>query len=92
MPRPGASVPVAFASATRVNADPDLLEAFITKALGFEVGDPVFISDESSIDHFGDEERVEEIRQNIREHFGVTLEPSASLRIADVLERIRARA
>jgi hypothetical protein len=91
MPRPGTRVPVQFASTARVGVDPALLIEFITKALGFGPDDPVFISDLSTISHFGDDERVREIRANIREHFGVTVDQEEPVLIADVLEAIRRR-
>jgi hypothetical protein len=89
MPRPGTGLPIEFASTPRVEVDPALLTEFITKALGFGPNDPVFISDESSICDFGGDERVVEIRANIREHFGVTVDQPEPVRIADVLDAIR---
>ena len=89
MPRPGTGLPIEFASTARVEADSTLLTEFITQALGFGPDDPVFISDESSICDFGDDERVLEIRANIREHFGVAVDQPEPVRIADVLEAIR---
>jgi hypothetical protein len=68
-----------------------LLNQFITKALGFGPDEPVFISDESSIYDFGDDERVREIRANIREHFGVGGDRPEPVRIADILEAIRGK-
>jgi len=91
MPRPGRGLPIEFASTARVDADPALLTEFIVKALGFGPDDPVFISDESSICDFGDDARVAEIRSNIQEHFGVTVDEPEPVRIAHVLERIRGR-
>lgn len=88
MPRPGTGLPIEFASTTRVSADPNLLEDFIVNALGFGPDDPVFISDESSIGDFGDDQRVVEIRDKIREHFGVVVDECGPARIADILERI----
>jgi hypothetical protein len=89
MPRPGTRLPIEFASTARVEGDPALLSEFITKALGFGPDDPVFISDESSICDFGDDERVQEIRANIREHFDLAVDRPEPVRIADVLEAIR---
>jgi hypothetical protein len=91
MPRPGTGLPIQFASTAKVSADLALLSEFTMKALGFRPDDPVFISDESSICDFGDDERVVEIRANIREHFGVTVDQPEPVRIADVLEAIRRR-
>jgi hypothetical protein len=45
----------------------------------------------SVIGDFGDDERVAEIRSNIRVHFGVTVDGPEPVFIADVLERIRGR-
>ena len=90
MPRPGSFVPVEFASAERVNADPELLEEFIVKALGFNAGDPVFISDQTSIEDFGDELEVELIRTRIHQHFGVAVPAAGPTSVADLLVRIRA--
>ncbi|NLG28833.1 MAG: hypothetical protein GX557_13045 [Chloroflexi bacterium] len=89
MPRPGTRVPILFASTTRVKADPALLNEFIGKALGFGPGAFVFISDESTICDFGDDERVAEIRATIRDRFGVAVDEPEPVRIADVLEKIR---
>lgn len=91
MPRPGTGLPIEFASTARVEADRALFNEFITKALGFGPDDPVFISDESSICDFGDDKRVHEIRANIQEHFGVALDRPEPVRIADILEAIRAK-
>jgi hypothetical protein len=91
VPRPGTGLPIRFASTERIDADPALLGEFITRVLGFGADDPVFISDESTIGDFGDADRVSEIRSNIQEHFGVTVDQSDPVRIADVLERIRER-
>lgn len=91
MPRPGTSVPVEFASTARVSSDPTLLSAFVTEALGFAPGDPVFISDETTIGDFGDDERVREIRERVRERFGVVVDVPEPVRVADVLDEIRER-
>jgi len=91
MPRPGTGLPIEFASTARVEADPALLSHFITKALELGPDEPLFISDESSICDFGDDERVREIRANIREHFGVEVDRPEPVRIADVLEAIRGK-
>lgn len=91
MPRPGTGLPLEFASTVRVETDLGLLNEFITKALGFGPDDPVFISDESSISDFGDDERVREIRANIQDHFGLAVNQPEPVLIADVLETIRGR-
>ena len=91
MPRPGTGLPIETASTARIEADPALLSEFIIKVLGFGADDPVFISDESCLCDFGDEEVVDGIRANIQEHFGLTLDQPEPVVIADVLEAIRQR-
>lgn len=90
MPRPGTKVPIGFASAARVTEDPELLDDFIIRALGFKAGDPVFISDLTSIDDFGDEDESARIRDRIRLHYGVEVNEQDSMAVADILVRIRA--
>jgi hypothetical protein len=89
MPRPGTGLPIEFASTTRVLKDPALLEDFIINILGFTHSDPVFISDESSINDFGDDDRIIEIRRKIKEHYGIIIKESEPLFIADLLDRVR---
>jgi hypothetical protein len=89
MPRPGTGLPLEFASTTRVSREPALLEDFIMHVLGFTHRDPVFISDESSISDFGDDDRITEIRNKIEEHYGISITESEPVFIADVLERVR---
>ena len=91
MPRPGTRVPIEFASTARVQSVPDLLEDFTVHVLGFGPADPVFISDASSVSDFGDENCVAEIRQRIKDRYGVVVTEPEPVLIADVLDRIRAR-
>jgi hypothetical protein len=91
MPRPGTGLPIEFASTSRVEAVPALLEDFIIHVLGFGPSDPVFISDESSISDFGDDERVAEIRRRIEEHYGVVISEPEPVLVANVLDRVRER-
>jgi hypothetical protein len=89
MPRPGTGLPIEFASTARVQADPALLEDFIVHVLGFGPDDPVFVSDESSISDFGDEDRISEIRRRVEERYGVVLTDPEPVLIADVFDRVR---
>jgi len=90
MPRPGSYVPIEFASTDRVDFDPQLRDDFISNVLGFSREDPVFISDQSSICDFGDDERIQEIRTKIREIYGVEITKPEPVYIADVFDSIRA--
>jgi hypothetical protein len=89
MPRPGTGLPIEFASTARVQADPALLEDFIVHVLGFGPNDPVFVSDESSISDFGEEDRIGEIRQRVEERYGIDITDPEPVLIADVFDRVR---
>lgn len=89
MPRPGTGIPIEFASTARIDADEALLDEFIGKALGYTPNDPVFISDESRISDFGDDERVTEICQNIQKYFGVVVDQAGSTYVVNILDKIR---
>jgi hypothetical protein len=88
LPRPGTGEPLKFASSSRVNADPALLEQFIQNVLGFGLGDPVFISDASSLLDFGDEHEVERLLGLIRSNFGVDATHLQGPRISEILEYV----
>lgn len=89
MPRPGTGLPIEFTSTDRVLTDPALLEDFIINVLGFAPSDPIFISDESSISDFGDDDRTTEIRRQIEEYYGILITEPEPVLIADVLDRVR---
>jgi hypothetical protein len=86
--RPGMKVPIQFAPSGRIWARPDVANHFIEFALGFGANDPVFMSDESSLYDFGDEERVAEIKNNIRQVYGEEIAIPESGFIVDILEKI----
>jgi hypothetical protein len=79
---------VEFASTARVLAHPELHDDFIKRVLGFRRDDPVFISDESTLGHFGDAEHVAVLRQRIRAIYGVDAGRPPDALICDILERI----
>lgn len=91
MPRPGSRVPIEFASSSRVEARPELLDDFIVNVLGFSLGDPVFISDMSSLEDFGDSEEILRIRNRVQEHYGIATEEQGPNFIADILEKVHAK-
>jgi hypothetical protein len=84
-------VPIKFASSSRVEEDPLVLEHFVGHIFEFKPDDPWFISDESSLEDFGDHDRVQGFKDRIREHYGIELRPEDSTRIADILVRVRSR-
>jgi hypothetical protein len=91
IPRPGTRVPIRFASTSRIDANQELLQEFIQKVLGFLPGNPVFISDESSLQDFGDARAIEHFNSMIRSHFGVDSSKIPDGRIAEILEHIAAQ-
>ncbi len=91
MPRPGSEVLISFASTERVLADPTLHDDFIVRVLGFGRGDPVFISDQSSLGDFGDETHVATLQKKIVEAYGIDVSDLKEGLLCDVLERIQKR-
>jgi len=91
MPRPGSSVPIQFASTDRVQADPVLQDEFISRILGFSPGSPVFISDQSSLEDFGDEAYVSELQRRIGEVYGVDVSDLKGGLLCEIFERIRTK-
>jgi hypothetical protein len=89
MPRPGSHVPIEFAPTDRVDADPQLRDEFIQQVLGFGPEDPVFISDQSSICDFGDDDRILEIRNRIKEVYGIEITKPEPVYLADLFDTIR---
>jgi hypothetical protein len=88
MPRPGTEVPIQFASSVRVSANATLLDDFIERILEFKAGDPVFVSDLSSLHDFGDEEKVSIYRKKIFEVYGIDVSDLKDALICDIVERI----
>lgn len=88
MPRPGTEVPIEFASSTRVDSNPELRDRFIEDLLGFDPNG-VFISDETTLDHFGDETHVAELQQKILNIYGVDVSDLKAGFVCEILERIQ---
>lgn len=90
MPRPGREVPIQFASTARVLANPALYDDFITRVLGFQPSE-IFISDDSSLDNFGDEAHVASLRDRILQVYGVDVSDLRDGLLCEILERLRER-
>ncbi len=88
LPRPGSRAPLRFAPSTRVTRNPELLQDFLRRVLGFRRDDPVFVSDMSSLFDFGGDEEVERYRDLIRHIYGVETADLKKANLADILERI----
>jgi predicted RNase H-like HicB family nuclease len=85
LPRPGRRAPVRFAPQERVLAHGDLAEDFIQRVLGLEWA---WISDESSLGDFHNEQTNATLCAQIRAAYGVDASDIESGNIADILDRI----
>jgi hypothetical protein len=88
MPRPGSHVPLEFASTENVDAHSELADDFIHRVLDI---DWAFISDESSLWDFHDEDTNDRLIGKIREVYGVDVSDIKSAKLYEILERIRAQ-
>jgi hypothetical protein len=86
VPRPGATVPISFASQERVNVHAEISEDFIHRVLGLPWA---FISDESSLWDFHEDETNEALVAKIQEVYGVDVSDIATGRIWEIFERIK---
>jgi len=85
IPRPGAKVPLSFASREHINAHKGLSEDFTRRVLGFPWA---FISDESSLWDFHEEETNDALLAKIVEVYGVDVSDIESAKLCEIFERI----
>ena len=85
LPRPGAHVPIEFASQERVNLHANLADDFVDRILG--IGG-AWISDESSLWDFHDDETNEALVAKISEVYGIDVSDLESARLSEIFERI----
>lgn len=85
LPRPGMSVPMEFAQSTRLDMHPDLKADFVRRVLDLPWA---FLSDESSLSDFHEDETNEVLVKKIQSIYGVDVSDIASGNLADILERI----
>jgi hypothetical protein len=85
IPRPGAHVPIEFASQERVDAHADLADDFIQRILRI---DGAWISDESSLWDFHQGEKSDALITRIDDVYGVDVSDIESGNLAEILERI----
>jgi hypothetical protein len=78
-------VPIEFASQERVDVHPELTQDFIERVLGFKWA---FISDESSLWDFHEDQTNELLVAKIRSVYGVSVDDVESARIWEILDRI----
>lgn len=85
LPRPGTRVPIGFVSQERVNAHPELMQDFIERVLGL---DWAFISDESNLWDFHEQETNEALVERIWDVYGVNVGDIESARLREIFDRI----
>jgi hypothetical protein len=85
LPRPGAHVPIEFASSKGVDAHAELVEEFIRRVLNL---DWAWISDESSLWDFHSSDDNQELIAKINEVYGVDVSDIESAKLGQILDRI----
>ena len=85
LPRPGAQVPIQWASNERIAATGDLADDFVQRVLGF---DWAVMSDDSSLGDFHSEETNLALIIKIKDVYGVDVSDIESARVCEILERI----
>jgi hypothetical protein len=85
LPRPGTKVPIEFAAGDRVSRHPELEKEFIRQVLEINWA---WISDESCLGDFHDEETDERLMDRIRRIYGVDVSDIAGGNLADIFDRI----
>lgn len=88
LPRPGTRVPVQFAAQERVGAHPELAEDFVHRVLELKWA---WISDESSLWDFHQDETNDPLISRIKELYDVDVSDIQSARLSEILERIAAK-
>jgi len=88
LPRPGVWEPIQIAPSTRVTRNPELLQDFLRRVLGVGRDDLVFVSDMSSLFHYGGDKEVERYRHLIQYFYGVETSDLTNANLADILEHI----
>ena len=85
LPRPGAHVPIEFASRERVSFHPELETDFVHRVLGLGWA---WISDESSLWDFHQDDTNGTLIARIKEVYGVDVSDIESAKLYEILERI----
>jgi hypothetical protein len=85
LPRPGTKVPIEFAASERVSQHSELGKDFVKRVLGV---DWAWISDESSLWDFHENETNQNLTDKIRNIYGVDVSDISSGNLADIFDRI----
>jgi hypothetical protein len=86
LPRPGTKVPIEFSASERVDHHSELAKDFAKRVLEI---DWAWISDESSLWDFHEDETNESIADKIRRIYDVDVSDISSGNLADIFDRIQ---
>ena len=86
LPRPGTKVPIEFAASGRIHQHLELSEDFVKRVLDIKWA---WISDESSLWDFHEDETNDRLTDRIRSIYGVDVSDITSGNLADIFDRIR---
>jgi hypothetical protein len=86
LPRPGTKVPIEYAGSGRVDQYPELARDFLERILDIK---GAWISDESSLSHFHEQETNEFLIEKIRRVYGADVSDIPGGNLADIFDRIR---
>ena len=85
LPRPGTRVPIEFAARHRVDRHSELVRDFVQRVLEL---DWAWISDESSLSDFHDNETNDGLNDKILRIYGIDVSDIPNGNLADIFERI----
>jgi hypothetical protein len=85
LPRPGTKVPIEFASRNRVDQHSELANDFFQRILEVKWA---WISDESTLGDFHDEETNDRLLEKIRRDYGVDVSDISNGNVADIFDGI----
>lgn len=88
LPRPGKKVPIQFAATDRIDRHGELADDFVQRVLGLSAA---WISNESSLWDFHNEESNADLEKKILDVYRVDVSDINSANLGDILERIAAR-
>lgn len=89
LPRPGITVPLTFASDERIRRHEQLLADFMDRILGLRY-EECFVSDESSLWNFHEDESNDSLNRKVLAVYGVDISDLESGLMVDILERLAA--
>jgi len=87
-PRPGKKVPLQFATSKKLQGFGGTLDDFKERILGFKKGDPVFISDQSTLFDFTAGQSIKTYTEKIRNIYSIDISDIKDGNISKIIERL----